>query len=267
MSNTKDLVAKILGSRKYRDLHLPEETIRDLIEHESQRYQDPRSIEDSVRKKLHQITALYLGDPDYAQAMQQLEDIHERSGLTAFAQQMLETHTSTRERLPYLRDFYHAIFEKVGMPASILDLACGLNPFALPAMQLPAQTTYRAYDIHLPRVKLINAFVEKWGEGNLNAEQRDILTDPPQQKADVAFFFKEAHRMDARRKGSNRILWDALQVNTLLVSLPRTNIRASHDISQRMQQLVADTLQDRPWAQEIMLFEDEMVFIIHKGKN
>ena len=71
--------------------------------------------------------------------------------------------------------------------------------------------------------------------------------------------------MDQRRKGSNRILWEALQVNTLLVSLPCRDIGKTHDLSERMRSLVMENLQGKSWPVEEIAFEDEIVFCIHKG--
>ena len=134
-------------------------------------------------------------------------------------------------------------------------------------MGLAQETVYQAYDIHLPRVELLNAFFQKLEMPNAQAVQRDILVSPPSHKADVAFFFKEAHRMEQRRKGSNRLLWGALQVDFLLVSLPRSDIGKTHDLSQRMENLVLETMQGASWQMEKLLFEDEIVFCIHKEKK
>ena len=265
MPSNEEFANKILQSRKYRDLHLPLETIQDLIEQESQRYPNPKNMQESVRQKLHQLTALYLGDPDYEKALEELRGIQDKADLEAFAERMLNAHTSTRERLPYLQAFYQMLFQTVGTPHSILDLACGLNPFALPWMGLNRNVTYYAYDIHLPRVNLLNAFFEKIDFPQAHAEQHDILVNPPTQKAEVAFFFKEAHRMEQRRKSSNRILWEALQVDTLLVSLPTRDIGKTHNLLERMRNLVMETIQGKNWQVEEILFEDEIVFCIHKG--
>ena len=40
----------------------------------------------------------------------------------------LQLQSSVRERIPVLPDFYQKIFEITGVPNSIIDYACGLNP-------------------------------------------------------------------------------------------------------------------------------------------
>ncbi|NMB62954.1 MAG: hypothetical protein GYA18_11535 [Chloroflexi bacterium] len=264
--NSLDILSqKLLQTRKYRALHLPPETIRDLIEQESQHYSDPKAVEESVRKKLHQLTALYLGDPDYEAALQEVRQLTTRAELEIFARRMLACHTSTRERLPNLTDFYTKLFAITGKPQCILDLACGLNPFALPMLELPPDIDYQAYDIHLPRVDLLNAFFKQCGFSAAHAEQRDILVDPPTQSAEVAFFFKEAHRMEQRQKGSNHRLWETLCVEYLLVSLPGSDIGKTHDMHERMRNLVKQTVQGHTWQIKEVECGDELVFCIHKG--
>ncbi len=45
--------------------------------------------------------------------------------------EILKTHSSTKERLTAYPSLYKRIFDITGKPSSILDLACGLNPFSL----------------------------------------------------------------------------------------------------------------------------------------
>lgn len=267
MSSQEDFITKLSHSRKYRALQLPIETIQDLVAQESLRYSDANSMQESVRKKLHQLTALYLGDPDYTQCSMELAELTDAADLRDFANRMLSAHTSTSERLPYLQEFYKTIFGITGKPRHILDLACGLNPFAIAEMGLERDVIYEAYDIHLPRVQLLNQYFEKVRFPNAHASQQDILVSPPIQQADVAFFFKEAHRMEQRRKGSNRILWEALQVKTLLVSLPSRDIGKTHDMSGRMEKLVMTSIKGYGWSVEKIFFPDEIVFCIRKESN
>ena len=173
-------------------------------------------------------------------------------------------HASTKERLPILADFYQKIFAITGIPTSILDLACGLNPFALPFMNLPASISYRAFDLHQPRIDLINEFFTLLGYP-ATAEKRDILVDPPQERADVAFFFKEAHRFEQRQHGCNRAFWESLNVNYLLVSLPTANLSGSHSMIDGQRILVERTIKDKPWSVQELVFDTEIVFCINKG--
>lgn len=164
-----------------------------------------------------------------------------------------------------MREFYERIFSITGVPDLILDLACGFNPFALPWMNLPPNTTYRAYDLLQPRVDLINKYLPHVDRPPL-AEKRDILVNPPKEKADVVFFFKEAHRFEQRQHGCNRAFWESLNVRYLLVSLPTANLTGSRTMVEGQRILVERTISGLPWKLSEILFDTEIVFCIDKGR-
>ncbi len=88
--------------------------------------------------------------------------------------------------------------------------------------------------------------------------------NPPAQEADVAFFFKEAHRFEQRQKGCNRAFWMALNVRWLVVSLPATNLSGRFDLADRQRKLVYETLTGLEWPVNEILVGNELVFCIRK---
>lgn len=266
LEQTTRLIDQILAMRQYRGLGIPRETIEDLIQHEAEADQHERTVLKKVHRKMHHLVADYLGDIDYEQAEKWLEEAYsapDNGLIKETCTRIMTCHASTRERLPHLENFYHTIFAACGMPKSILDLACGLNPFALPWMNLPLATQYHAYDINTPRIKLINRFFQL-EQKPTTGEVKDVLVDPPERSADLAFFFKEAHRMEQRRKGANRELWQALKVRTLVVSLPAASLSGQHNLSQQMRRLVDTTLSGLPWKVKVLLSGNEIIFCIQK---
>lgn len=259
------LVDELLNSRKYRGLNLPAETVRDLLEQELPRHRSGRDALKAVRHKLHTIVAPYLGDPDYDRVVSDLRAAAAAGpdALRAACTAVLAAHASTRERLQVLDDFYPRLFAVTGQPRSILDLACGLNPFSWPWMGLPASTQYHAYDIHAPRVAAINTFFETQGLAPL-AEVRDVLVRPPEIEADVAFLFKEAHRMEERQRGCSRGLWRALNIRWLLVSLPAESLSGKFQLADRQRALVQQAIGDAGWPVTELVFGSEIVFCIEK---
>ena len=154
------MTERVLRSRKYADMDLPAETVRDLIRQEAAAGKSLKETEKAMREKLHQIIAPYLGDPDYALEEARLAEAAAQGedALKEWCLRILFVHTSSRERIPHMELFYRTIFERIGTPESILDTACAFNPFALPWMGLPKETAYHAYDLHTPRVRLLNSF-------------------------------------------------------------------------------------------------------------
>jgi 16S rRNA (guanine(1405)-N(7))-methyltransferase len=238
-ADVSELAETISKSRKYRDSGIPKATIEDILNREMARYPKEADALKSARAILHNVMAPYLGDPDYEQEEKRLSNIcsdKDKKGLDEFCRDILAYHDSTRERIPYLEDFYKTINDVASQPKVILDLACGLNPFALPFMGLPDDLLYHAYDIHQPRVRLINAFFSCLGIEPM-AEVRDVLIDPPKIKADAAFLFKEAHRMEKRRKGSSRELIHSLDAKVIFISLPNRSLDGQRDLHKRMDAL------------------------------
>jgi 16S rRNA (guanine(1405)-N(7))-methyltransferase len=262
----KDITSRILTSRKYKDLDLPEETVLDLINQSAKNARNFREVEKTVRQKLHNIIAPYLESVNYETAVLDLQFIptSDKVSIEQFSLRMLESHASTRERIPILTDFYERIFSITGVPRQILDLACGFNPFAIPWMNLSLDTAYRAYDLHQPRIDLINKYMILVGRPPL-AEKRDILIDPPKENADVAFFFKEAHRFEQRQHGCNRTFWESLNVRYLIVSLPASNLTGSRSMVEGQRILVERTIKEHPWKVDELTFATEIVFCIDKG--
>jgi 16S rRNA (guanine(1405)-N(7))-methyltransferase len=260
-------ITAIRDSKKYRGLDIPIETFRSLFEEEIKSGRPLKTADDNVRAKLHNIMAPYLGDPDYTSAAIEIAEAcrpRDPQKIRAVCARLLESHASTRERLPFLTEFYGRIFEKTGNPASILDLACGLNPLAFPWMNLPESTRYYAFDIHRPRIDLINLLFNGLGMESLSRCQ-DILVHPPDEDADIAFFFKEAHRFEQRRRGCNLAMWQALRVRWLLVSLPASSLSRKFNLAERQRSLVYAILKDQPWHVEEILVDNELVFCIDKS--
>ncbi len=261
----KSIVRKILQSRKYQSLHIPEETVLQLLVQESSKTKNRKEAEKGVREKLHQIIAPYLGDPDYPLAEQQLLEAN-LNGITAvnnWCQNMLMSHSSSKERMPHIVLFYQKLFEMIGRPHSIQDLACAMNPLAFPWMELSLSTEYYAYDLHHPRINLINRFFEIQGLSPL-AKVQDILINTPENHTDAAFFFKEAHRFEARSKGCCRDFFRRIQADWLVVTLPAENLTGQHGMRDRQQRLMDKSIEGSGWDMVEFEIETEMVFCIHK---
>jgi 16S rRNA (guanine(1405)-N(7))-methyltransferase len=262
----QEMIDHILTSKKYRDSGLNQNTIRNLIIQEARQHQSQKEHLKSVKRKLHNIVAPYLGEPDYKTHSTHLEEIQvpaiDSPEIKAFCKSVLAEHASTKERLPIIDEFYERVFSHTGKPDTLLDLACGMHPLAFPWMGLPLSIHYYAYDIIQPRVEFINHFFTRIGLSPL-AENRDILVNPPKIKADLALIFKEAHRMEKRQPGCNQHLWTNLDAEILAVSLPTQNLSGTHSLVEQHRALVQNNLPKKRSVEEL-LFENEIVFLIRK---
>jgi|WetSurMetagenome_2_1015567.scaffolds.fasta_scaffold10234_5 16S rRNA (guanine(1405)-N(7))-methyltransferase len=261
-----DPVEAVLSSRKYRELDIPPETAMDLYTAALHSGQTPKEAKKTLQQKLHNIIAPYLGDPDFVTAQAEMETAFSSADpdlIPAFCLKMLNSHASTRERVEILPDFYPRIFEVTGIPKSIHDLASGLNPFSLPWMNLEKTARYSAFDLNKPRVDLVRKFLVLSGRDPLGFH-RDILLDPPEEVADVAFLFKEAHRMEQRQRGSTRKLIQSIKVTWFLLSLPPSSLQGKFDLTERQEKLVQSITSGTTWQVEKIAFLNELVFCIRK---
>nr|AIA13166.1 Ribosomal RNA methyltransferase (FmrO) [uncultured bacterium] len=76
------------------------------------------------------------------------------SKLRQACREIMRHHASTRERLPILESFYASTLASLGPVRSVLDLACGLNPLALPWMPLAPDARYYACDVYADMIAL-----------------------------------------------------------------------------------------------------------------
>ncbi len=261
------VVATLKGSRKYGDTH--EATIRELVLAESGHYKKVKQVEKAVRKRLHSIMAPYLGDPDYERAQGELTAVfvtNDPTRIKDYCYKLLYDHLSTRERLPILDDFYDQIFAVTGRPRSLLDIACGLNPLAYRWMGLadaPEPVHFYAYDIHAPRIDLLNHYFQLERLPPL-ARLQDVALNPPQETADLALFLKELPRF-ARNYGSDlaRTFLHNLDVRWLVVSFPTVSTHGGRSLEERYRDYFHQ-LSDPDWAITELLFDGELVMIAEK---
>ncbi|HRE48090.1 MAG TPA: hypothetical protein PLD47_10225 [Aggregatilineales bacterium] len=259
-----------------------ESTLRDVAAFAVRHSKTPKEALKMARARLHNIVADYLGDPDYPAAAEQLRGVvgTERDTL---CKTLAAQHTSTRERLALLPAFYERIFAVTGVPTTILDLACGLNPLLLPFMGLPAEAVYHAYDIHAARIAFLKTFFATHYP-LAHAHLQDILAEPPTITAEVALIFKEVHRFEQRRHGDlrGRVELDVVFSGALnlagilealagagvpwaLVSLPAQGMSGRSDLSASYRHLLGKIIVGASWAVTEVVFPGEIVFCLRLG--
>jgi 16S rRNA (guanine(1405)-N(7))-methyltransferase len=261
----EEVIAAVKGSRKYGDTS--EETIRMLAEEALRQHKRPKAAIKAVRKRLHSIMAPYLGDPDYEAAAVALDAAFaagDDAKIKEICLAALDSHLSTRERLPIMEDFYQQIFRLTGRPKRLLDIACALNPMAFTWMGLPDSVEYYAYDIHEPRIDFLNHYFQLQGLLPL-ARLQDVALTPPQETADLALFLKEMPRFERNYPGSGRDLLINLPVRYLVVSFPTISTHGGRSLVNRYRQFFAELVAGQSWPVEELMFDGEMVFIADKS--
>lgn len=220
------LVDELRDTRKYR--HVCVDTLNRVAEWALARHASPKDALKAAKRKLHQVYAAYLDNASVAQlqeALEQLPSAQDERALKQACVHILQSHASTAERIPILTDVFTALFRETGVPRVVMDLACGLNPFALPWMALPPATEYYACDIDERLAQAVNVFLAHIGRPGA-AFCHDILVDTPARRADVVFLLKTLPCLEQQQKGVSVDLLAGLLRTTraVVVSFPAQSL-------------------------------------------
>ncbi|PMQ02455.1 MAG: hypothetical protein CBR30_02095 [Dictyoglomus sp. NZ13-RE01] len=192
----EDIIREILSSKKYKDIEI--EFLRNIYNIEKSKYNNEKLIIKSVKRKLHQVYGSFLNPKIFDRLKVYLEELTQ-DNLIDTCKNILSLHTSTKERIDFYPYIYEQIFSNIPKPKSILDVACGLNPFSIPFMNIERKIHYFALDINSSLIELINNFLLKLGL-QPKAKVYDVMYHPIDIQVDLAFIFKFIPVLDKLRK-------------------------------------------------------------------
>lgn len=213
----EQLLEKLLHSKKYQDI-CPD-TIRRIFDECMQKYKKPKDAEKAAREQLHGITGAFLSREEAGRCCVDMHQWLIGGRLDNNLAHMLERHASTRERLPLERmdAMYAQIFEITGRPATVLDLACGLNPIYLGAQGISAE----GIDISGQAIETINAFGIQ-AKLPVHAVCADLLCENtiPRKRFDVCLLFKILPLLERQRNGAAMATLRQINAAYIVVSFP-----------------------------------------------
>jgi len=223
------LVEAVLASPSYG--RLCTDFVRRVGEKELAKRRRLKEALKATKAKLHQVAGAYQElRPRYALWLEQLRQAHQggkREDFLATCRQIMGHHASTRERLPILEQFYGTVLAAVTPLHTVLDVACGLNPLALPWMLLAPPDAgefgrtreYYAYDVDRDLMDFLGQFLALLGVGG-EARVEDVTRFRPSQPADLALVLKALPGLERLEPGAARRLLAGLPARYLLVSFP-----------------------------------------------
>jgi 16S rRNA (guanine(1405)-N(7))-methyltransferase len=265
VTGLEDVVTAVSSSRKYRSV-CPD-TIRRIAARELARRDKVKDAIKATKRRLHQVYGAFEEDVDYDAAYQELEAAYgtrSEAEIRAACRRLLMLHSSTRERVPILGSFYASIFEITGRPGSILDLGCGLNSLTLPWMDLDPRSRlcYTALDIDAERVGFLNRYLLLAGV-EPQARCQDVLSQPPDDEADLALLLKMSPTLERQEEGSTLRLLEQLNAPTIVVSFALKSLggRERGMLDQYGQRFI-EAMQRQKWRVHKLVFETELVFVL-----
>ena len=258
------LVASVQSGAKYRNIEPG--LIRRIGETELRNQSTYKDALKSTRSRLHQVSAAYQeGKIDYSYWTDELtglpSDLSD-SNLQAICRRMMALHASTRELLPILETFFTTTLSSLAPIHSVFDLACGLNPLALPWMPLAEDAHYFACDVYYDLAAFLNRF---FAHLNFQGEAftLDLTHTIPDQHVDLALLLKTLPCLEQLDKSIGPRLLTRIKARHLLVSFP------SHSLGGRSKGMVSNyethflkMVSSQPWTIQRFVFPSELAFLL-----
>ena len=260
------LIEAVLASSKYKSIGI--DFITYIGMQELSRHRNLKEAIKSTKNKLHQVGGAYqLSTPRYSVWLDELK-FAKRSGdrehFLDTCKWIMQYHSSTRERLPILEQFYSTILANLPPINSVIDIACGLHPLAIPWMPLREHVQYFAYDIYEDMIGFLNdslALMPVQGSGKMS----DVIHNCPTQKVDVAFILKAIPCLEQVDKSAGMRLLETINADHLVVSFP------AHSLGGKSKGMVTNyetrfykQVAHKPWSIQRFEFPGELVFLVSK---
>lgn len=224
----EDIIRQASSSDAYRDIHT--DVIRRVCETEGHKGLKGRELVKAIRNRLHQIGGAYLpGDVDPAKFAAELAGLPgslTSPEIQSFCRLKMENHASTRERLPYVDYFFSDILAGLPPVRSVIDVACGLTPLAIPWMPLASGAEYTALDMYGRLADSLQIFFDHTGM-NGKAEAADIVSAPFEKPYDAAFILKTLPCLEQQGKGLAASLVNRINAKVLVISYPLRTLGGS----------------------------------------
>lgn len=219
MSAIDTVYQKLKESKKYKYLY--DEVLYRIADWALKRFDGKRAVK-AAKNKLHQVYGAYFEAFQPGKIQKLFDKIPVEPGvesLKAIALEIMQSHTSTSERLPYMEQFYSDLFQRIAKPKKVLDLACGLHPFGVQWMGLEPGAEYYAYDIDTRLSVLINGFF-KYLSPCYRSRCSDILVSLPGIEAEAVFLLKTLPCLEQQEKGVSERIITSLKAKHIVISFP-----------------------------------------------
>ncbi|HOG45565.1 MAG TPA: 16S rRNA methyltransferase [Anaerolineae bacterium] len=260
------LAAAVAASARYR--HVCPDLVRSIGACELGRRRSLKQAIKATKDRLHQAAGAYVERrTDYAAhlaALRQAAETGEREPFLQACAQAMASHTSSRERLPILGQFYATTLAGLSPLRSVLDVACGLNPLALPWLPLAAGAAYYAYDIYEDMMAFVSEFLRLAGMAG-EARAVDVIAHCPARHVDLALLLKAIPCLERIDAAAGAHLLDTIAADHLLVSFPvRSLCGVAKGMPQSYEAHFVELIAGRGWAVRRFQFASELAFLVSR---
>ena len=261
------LIEAVLASSKYKSIGV--DFIRSIGTQELNRQHNLKQAIKSTKNKLHQVGGAYQrSTPRYSLWLDELKHAKRSANKEHFldtCKWIMGYHSSTRERLPILEQFYSTILANLPPINSVIDVACGLHPLAIPWMSLNEHTLYYTYDIYEDMIGFLNdcmTLMPVQGNGKTD----DVIQYCPTQKVDLAFILKAIPCLEQVDKTAGLRLLEQINADHLVVSFPAHSLGGkSKGMAANYETKFYEQVANKPWSIQRFVFPGELVFLVSKS--
>lgn len=266
------LLESVLAGSKYR--HVDKELILSIGASELRKRRSLKEAVKATRNKLHQVGGAYQqAAPQYTRWLNELrqtagpgqgEQAAQSEQVRAACRDIMRHHASTRERLPILDRFYDTILADIAPVHSVIDIACGLHPLAIPWMPLTANARYYACDIYQDMMDFLQAGLPYLGV-HAQAQVCDVIRSSPTQRAEVAFLLKAIPCLEQLDPLVGKRLLETIRADHLVVSFPAASLGGKmKGMVTNYEAHFLEMVENKPWSIERFIFPSELVFLVRK---
>ena len=265
-SQLNRLIDAVLMSSKYKSIC--EDFIRSIGSRELAKRRNLKEAIKATKNKLHQVGGAYLNSRvNYTVWLDELKKASQsgdRDDFLRICARIMSHHSSTRERLEILDQFYATTLADLTPIRTVLDVACGLNPLSIPWMPLAENVKYYAYDIYQDMIDFLNEFMAIIHVQGF-AQVYDVIQFCPTHEVDVAFILKTIPCVEQVDKSAGLRLLDTINADHLLVSFPVHSLGGRNkgmliNYEARFRDLVAN----KNWSVKRFEFTTELAFLVTK---
>lgn len=263
----EEVISQVRSAAKYADIS--DDLLQAVAVREIAKKQSLKDTVKAVRNKLHQVGSAFQEtaipyDQFYA-ALANLPDNLADPEVQSGLRKLMQYHTSTRERLPILENFFQQTLTSIAPVTSVLDIASGLNPLAIPWMPLAENVRYTACDIYGQMSRFLNTYFDKY-KINGQSVTCDVTQQLPAVNAQVALVLKTIPCLEQLDKQAGARLLDSLPAQYLLVSFPAHSLGGkSKGMVQNYEAHFRELLAGRNWPVTRFEFSGELAFLVQKS--
>jgi 16S rRNA (guanine(1405)-N(7))-methyltransferase len=238
-TDADDLAQRILSSAKYRSLD--QALVHRVATEAAQRCRDRAQAVKYAKRKLHQAFGAFLNGSPAPAVNAMVEAVRAGADPRVAALAAMRTHASAAERVDWLEPFYLQVAEWCGTPGSVVDLACGLNPLAIPWMLLAPDTSYRAYEIDRDVVAAL-AGLDDVLPVTVAASTCDLVAAAPPVSAELTLLLKTVTTLEQQDAGAAARVLSEVDSAHVVVSLPRRSLSGRREYADDADAIVGQVL-------------------------